>query len=535
MVESTEAIPRRVVIRTDADAVIGGGHVMRCLTLADALAERGSEILFVAVAMPESLQARIEAAGHRLARIAESAGMRREGADWEASALDPAAQAADAAATHSAAGERADWLIVDHYLLDAGWEEAMRAVARRILVIDDLANRRHDCDLLLDQTLGRTANDYRALVPGQARVLAGAHYALLRPEFSRERPSALRRRQESRPPSRLLISLGAMDLGGVTVTALEACLAAAPESHIDVVLAQSAPSAASVQKLAAGNPRVGVHHDIADMARLMRDADLAIGAGGTSSWERCCLGLPTVLLMLAANQRPSAEALASAGAAIAIESIDRLAPALAEFLVDPARLQAMSAAAFAIADGSGTERVVDAMLDQGEQKEIGSVTLRQATIADSERLWLWRNDPVTRAASRNAAPIAWTLHSSWLSGVLADAQRRLLIAETAGAPIGMVRFDALPGRASEHELSINVRPDARGAGVGAAILSAACGYFGTQLGPGRIRASVRLSNDTSRKLFERAGFIRAATKADDDFLSYVLDVAAPPRVAGRDS
>ena len=118
---------------------------------------------------------------------------------------------------------------------------------------------------------------------------------------------------------------------------------------------------------------------------------------------------------------------------------------------------------------------------------------------------------------------------------VADAQRRLLIAETAGAPIGMVRFDALPGRASEHELSINVRPDARGASVGAAILSAACGYFGTQLGPGRIRASVRLSNDTSRKLFERAGFIRAATKADDDFLSYVLDVAAPPRVAGRDS
>jgi UDP-2,4-diacetamido-2,4,6-trideoxy-beta-L-altropyranose hydrolase len=173
----------RAVFRCDASEIIGGGHAMRCLTLADALSQVGVEVMFVAAAMPEALAQRIKAAGHRLERIPASPELRREGREWEEPPLSDEAQLADANATGAAAGP-AEWVVVDHYLLDARWHSAARTFAGQILVIDDLANRSHDCEVLLDQTFGRSAEDYRGLVSSGTKVLAGANYALLRSEFS---------------------------------------------------------------------------------------------------------------------------------------------------------------------------------------------------------------------------------------------------------------------------------------------------------------------------------------------------------------
>jgi UDP-2,4-diacetamido-2,4,6-trideoxy-beta-L-altropyranose hydrolase len=354
----------RVAVRVDAGPLIGGGHAMRCLTLADELARHGAEVTFVTAAMPEGLAKRIEASGHQVAEIAAPAGLKREGTDWHGPALPAAEQTRDARATGAAVGQ-VDWLIVDHYLLDADWHSAGRSFADRLLVVDDLANRSYDCDLLVDETGGRTSAAYEGLVPSGNLMLAGASYALLRPEFASERPAAFQRREKPRAAEQILISLGMTDPDAITARAVEAAIVAAPGCGVDVVLAEDAASLPRVREIADSESGISIHINSNRMAELMRDADLAIGAAGTTSWERCCVGLPAAALVLADNQRENADALAAAEAAIKLEHLDEIGPAVGALIGDEQRLHRMSAAAFQLTDGLGTSRVVEAMIGVG--------------------------------------------------------------------------------------------------------------------------------------------------------------------------
>jgi UDP-2,4-diacetamido-2,4,6-trideoxy-beta-L-altropyranose hydrolase len=510
----------RVAVRVDAGPLIGGGHTMRCLTLADALAKHGSEVMFVTASMPEELSNRIEASGHKLVGIAAPAGFDRECGDWHEPPLDVAVQDLDARTTAAATGA-VDWLIVDHYLFDASWHKTSRSFAGHILVIDDLANRPYDCDLLIDQTFGRCEADYRGLLPPHARVLAGTNYALLRPEFERERAAAIERRKEARGISRILLSMGMTDIGGSTASILDDVLSAAPDCHVDVVIGAAAPGLRRVRQLAERDPRITVHVDSHEMARLIRDADLAIGAAGTTSWERCCLGLPTVAVIVAENQRPSATALSDAGAVIVVERVEEVSAALRALIGDPHRLAQMSTVAFAITDGRGADRVASAVL--GKSTELAApVELRPATMDDAETLWLWRNDPLTRAQSRNTEPIAWTSHVRWLSLAFADAGQRILIAESDGIPVGTIGFHSTGGAGSE--VSITVSAGERGRGLGRAILSAACAQSPTQ----DVYASVRIENESSRRLFESSGFARVES-TESGFVRYFRKAEHPRR------
>lgn len=360
----------RVAFRVDATELIGGGHVMRCLTLADALREEGAETSFVCAALPAALGDRLVAAGHALHMIAAPDGLERDGEDWHEPPLPVEAQARDVAATLAALGGPADWIVVDHYLLGATWHSAARRGAERILVIDDLANRLLDCDLLLDQTFGRGAADYRQLVPASAQVLAGASYALLRPEFARERPAALERRKRGGPVERILISLGTTDVGGITASVLDAVVGSTGDCAIDVVLGSKAPSLARVGEFAARNDRVSLHVDAADMAALMRDADIAVGAGGMTALERCALGLPSVILPLADNQIANARAIERAGAGLVSDDWQRVPVRLDEILRDQRILRDMSTAASNIIDGGGTDRVVVQMINDRVRERI---------------------------------------------------------------------------------------------------------------------------------------------------------------------
>lgn len=356
----------RVVVRVDAGALIGGGHTMRCLTLASALGARGAAVTFVSAAMPDALEQRIAASGHQLVRIPPSEELQREGAAWHEPRLSAAAQARDVDATAAAVGS-ADWLVVDHYLLDAGWHSVARRFAERVVVVDDLANRSYDCDLLVDETGGRTPADYDGLVSADTLVLSGASYALLRGEFAHERPAAIERRREPKHAERIFISLGMTDPDGLAARCVDAAVSAAPGSAIDVVVAQASPSLARLDETARLRSGIAVHVNSNRMAELMRDSDLAIGAAGTMSWERCCLGLPAIALVLAENQRPNAEALERAGAATSVNSVEEIAGALSGLVGDTARLHRMTAAAFAMTDGEGTKRVTHEMLRRDHQ------------------------------------------------------------------------------------------------------------------------------------------------------------------------
>lgn len=356
----------KVLFRVDASTDIGTGHVMRCLTLADALRERGARSTFVCRAHPGHLGEIIRARGHALHLL--EAGVAPGERDGPAhAAWLGASQAEDAAACAAVAGALGpDWLIVDHYALDARWEVVLRPMAGRIMVIDDLADRTHDCDLLLDQNLGRNAGDYAGRVPEGVPVLAGPDFALLRPEFAARRTDSLARRGAGGRARSILIALGGVDKANFTARSLEALAGAGlpDDASVTVVLGATAPWEDEVRTIAGRLPwPVEVLTYTDRMGELMVAADLAIGAAGASTWERCCLGLPTAMWVVAENQKMVASAVVDAGAAALLDARSGdPAGTLGRLLADTSGLDEMSRRAFRLVDGLGTERVVRSML-----------------------------------------------------------------------------------------------------------------------------------------------------------------------------
>ncbi|MBX3480488.1 MAG: UDP-2,4-diacetamido-2,4,6-trideoxy-beta-L-altropyranose hydrolase [Caulobacter sp.] len=336
---------RTILFVCDAGPEVGGGHVMRCLTLAAALSARGARCRFLA---PPPVGDLLEAFAPDLDRIAVE--------DGQPDRLIAACQATDA-----------DMVVFDHYGLGAADHRA-GAGDRPAMVIDDLADRPLGADLLLDSGLSRASEDYDGLVQEACRRLIGPAFAPVRPGFCDLRQGALARRLSGPPPGRILVSLGLGDLNAITGRVVERLLPVTEDMAIDVVLGGAAPSLSKVSALALVYPRVSLHIDTPDMAGLVAAADIAVGGGGSSSWERCVLGLPTVLLILADNQRPSARALEAAGAALALEvSAPEFEGALQEdvirLMVDDRLRLGMSLAAAEVCDGLGADRVADAVME----------------------------------------------------------------------------------------------------------------------------------------------------------------------------
>lgn len=368
-----QAQSMRVAFRTDASLEIGTGHVMRCLTLADALMAQGSTpSLFICRAHEGHLADLVRVRGHRVAVLPAAA---QSGPNYLQAGLTDQPQhsawlgldwSTDAKQTQEClASELAvDWLVVDHYALGARWEQALRPHSRHLMAIDDLADRMHDCDLLLDQNLGRAPQDYLPRVPGDCQILAGSRYALLRPAFAQLRPDSLSHRRAARL-GHLLISMGGVDKDNAT----GACLAALaaedlpPDCVMTVVMGPHAPWLEAVSEQAKHLPwQVQVLIGVQDMASLMAKSDLAIGAAGTTSWERCCLGVPALTVVLAENQWPSARALQEAKAAILVgtpaDIAMRLGPCLRQARSE---LASLSARASEVCAGDGARLVVEAM------------------------------------------------------------------------------------------------------------------------------------------------------------------------------
>lgn len=369
---------KRILFRADASLQIGTGHIMRCLTLADALRERGAECRFICREHPGNLIELIRSKGYLACALPA---LPHPPSDGKATASDSSTaelahshwlgatqfQDAEACASVLAAYEP-DWLIVDHYALDASWERALASHYRKLMVIDDLADRPHACDLLLDQTFGREAADYRLLVPADCHLLCGSRYALLRPEFAALRTYSLQRRAEPKL-RRLLVSMGGVDKDNVTgrvLDALRSCPLPA-DCEITVVMGSTAPWFAGVERQAKGMPwTTTARAGVSNMAQLMADSDLAIGAAGATSWERCCLGLPTIMITVAQNQKHAAERLEAAGAAQILTDdanlLDNLRQLIRLCTATDLHLRKLSASATDITDGLGAPVVVRTLM-----------------------------------------------------------------------------------------------------------------------------------------------------------------------------
>jgi len=344
-------------MRADASVDIGSGHLMRCLTLADQLRGMGAEVAFVCRDLPGAMFDMLQARGYQSAKLpmAEAGN---------------GAQHFDAQETIRAAGrlfpDGMEWLVVDHYELDAVWENMLRPHVCKLMVIDDLANRSHDCDLLLDQNYYRDMDQrYQGLVPEQCVTLLGPAYVLLRPEFAETR-QRLRVRDGS--VRRIMVFFGGTDSTNQTRKALDALkLVARPQVAIDIIVGASNPYRDEIQSLCCQVPNTQYHCQVSNMAELISAADIAIGAGGATTWERCSLGLPTLTVVFADNQLQTTLDLQQIGATIFIGWADKitvsdLAHAIGSLIENPALLRNISdRASFVMSQWQGVGAIAAAM------------------------------------------------------------------------------------------------------------------------------------------------------------------------------
>jgi UDP-2,4-diacetamido-2,4,6-trideoxy-beta-L-altropyranose hydrolase len=336
-------VNKKVVLRCDAADHIGAGHVMRCITLADALANHGWNCEFATRAATLETVPALSQSRHGIRLLTG----------------DPKVEIAGLCEEMP---EGCDLIVFDHYHRDIEDERTTRNWARRIMVIDDSPIRPHECDILLDQTFGRDEGSYRSLVPTKCKLLTGSKYILLRPQFAAAREARRIETNSRKKHFNVLVSLGYTDPLNLTERALEGIRLCGKPLTADVILGGSAPNLSQVRYFAEQMAlNVKLHTDVQDVAGLMRKADLAIGGSGSSSWERCCLGLPTLTVVTAQNQVDVNNALMNAGAVRSLGwhqdfTPRRIGAAINEMANNQTALRKMQDLAFKICDGEGASR-----------------------------------------------------------------------------------------------------------------------------------------------------------------------------------
>lgn len=510
-----------VVIRADASATIGSGHISRTLTLARSLRDAGAAVAFVTRRHVGNLIDLCRDSGFETVEL--EIGTRTPPAEsdpahvaWLGSTWREDANATAAAIEQRAA--RPSWLIVDHYALDERWEQALRPQVERIMVIDDLADRHHDCDLLLDQNLLDDADErYRGKVSEACALMLGPRYALLQPVYAELHARVAVR---AGPIRRVLVYFGGADRAGLAQRALRAFIDMnRADVACDIVVAAEDPV---LDALARGRDNVRVHRRLPSLAQLMADAQLAVGAAGATSWERMCLALPAIVVTLADNQVAIARTLHRGGYARSLGTVDAvsgddLRHALQEAL-DQGADSRSSQAGWSIVDGRGVWRVRAALL-LGDATPLG---VRRAGWADEDLLLEWANDSETRRRSSARARIAPQEHHQWLAARIESDDCLLLVCETAdGVALGFVRFER---RKDAWQVSYGIDAAYRGRGLARRMLELALRELVRARGPCEITARVMADNARSHSVFRHLGF--EASAAEDPMIEYRRAFAA---------
>ena len=524
----------KVAFRTDASTRMGTGHVMRCLVLAEALRARGAHAEFICREHQGHLIATLREHAFPVARLpapssAGDAGKENYAAWLGVSPLEDAEQTMQALPV-----DDPDWIVVDHYGLDIEWETRVRARAGRMLVIDDLADRPHDCDALLDQNYATAGGRRHAgLVPERCDLLMGPRYALLAPEYE-----SYRRTQPPRDGRvrRVLVYFGGADPSNMTGQAL-AALSAPAFRHlaVDLVIGTNHPHREALEAEAAARPDTCMHGTRPHLADLMVRADLAIGAGGVTTWERMCLALPSLVVGIAENQRPTNEALAAAGLIQYVGDVRsvgavEIRDALTSLIEDRERLARLSSRGRILVDGRGTSRVTDVLLgDAGDEDPVrtrnelheadacpdGFDTFRFAWIdrCRAAEVLALRNMPHVTAQMRSGEAITETDHRTFLDAydhldrydfVLVDASRDRYVGAFYVTNIG-----------STPEIGKYIgAPDYLGRGIARQAMLRLLDFCRSMTGLRRLSAMTRRDNQRNIALNAGLGFAPSSTQGD---------------------
>jgi len=477
---------------------------MRCLSLADEISRRGGEAIFICRELPGNLCNLIEVRGYRVLRLPAGVGLQQGGRVLEGDERLITAWESDAQQTAAVLAEfcSVDWLVVDHYGLDARWESSLRKIVRAVMVIDDLFDRPHDADLLLNQNvLPGVPGSYANLVPAACRVLLGPRYALLQGCY-RELHKRIPLR--SGRIERVLVYFGGVDAENLTGRSIQALLEVkCHDVVVDVVLPVSGPHKETVRDLARHLPRARIHESLPSLAQLIGAADLAIGAGGATSWERLCLGLPSVVVTLSENQRMIARGLQENELALWLGHHDEvtvcnLADELRRLLVQDFTPD-WSARCRAAVDGFGAARVANVLLPEND------LCMRPVQLADADLIYAWRNNPVTWRYFFDPRSITPSEHHAWYAKLLSDPDCVMLIGDELGRPVGAIRFDITGDQA---DISVYLAPEERGRGLGHRLIQAgSCWLFARRPAVRCLNARIHPENIASHAAFKRAGFI----------------------------
>lgn len=507
----------KLAIRADASVEIGIGHVMRCLTLADRVRALGGACLFVCRPTNGNMIDAIQSRGHSVAEIQDTDNFAYGdhpnppdnahwlGGNWQT----------DADFTQIVASEfGAECLIVDHYALDKEWERRVRYGGVKILAIDDLADRPHDADVLLDQNFGRLASAYDDLVRPECLRLIGTTYAILRPEFAELRQAALEKRLEKSERNRLLISMGGIDKDNASGAILGALsrLEKVEEFQVSVVLGSAAPWLQEINFQAASLPfQTTVLVNVTDMAELMFQSDLCLGAGGSTTWERCCLALPTAMAVLADNQRETTDAIVQKGQALALDvantaNLERQLSEVIALMSDKCAYQDLAQKCAEITDGGGAQRVVDTLFHAWNMDLNTALgLLRNVEESDLDDMLEWRNSPDVRSMMFTKHEITSAEHLAWWEREQLRSDVMHLIYEFRGSKCGVLSFTQINLEKRTASWAFYASPDApQGSGSRMEFLMLEEAF--SQLGLKRLDCVVLEVNEKVRKLHERFGF-----------------------------
>ena len=497
-----------VVFRVDSSVKIGIGHLMRCLTLAQALKENGVDVEFICRNHEGNLIGRIRSSGfnaHEL-EVLEKIEVDNKLAHsrWLGATQQ---QDADSCIDILKARE-VDWLIVDHYALDEQWHKKLKLYYKKLMVIDDLADRKLQCDILLDQTFSRQKDDYSALIPEGCKLLLGSQYALLRPEFSKWREYSLERRSKLKF-KQLFINMGGVDVDNITgqvIDELKIC-DLPNDINIIIVMGGSAPHLESIKSKVNALPyRVEVKVDVDNMAEIMANSDMAIGAAGATTWERCCLGLATIQIVIAENQLFSAKILKQYNAVQLVTRINEIRQLLEntdEWLKDTGVI------ASDICDGTGVYKVANQMSDYTIiLDKFGEIELHNYVnlSTDDKALVLdMRNHPQVKKWMHNQDNISNTTHFKFLESLESNLDRRYFLVKQKNNIIGSINFSEI-NLYNSVEFGIYTNPFLQLKGAGRMLESAASQYAFIELGVKKIKLEVYSDNERAVYFYNKCGF-----------------------------
>ena len=477
----------RVAIRADASVALGFGHIKRCISLGQALVACGAQVRFLTRKLGVSLDAYGQYPGIGFSHLA---GFADDDFTWQADAR---------ACVESLADWRPDWVVVDHYGLDADWHRHLAGnLGARICAIDDLGDRDIEADVLLDQNPSADhAQKYRGRIAARTTLLGGPRFAMLAPGYATASHAPI-----DDVVASIGIFMGGTDARDLSSIALRACREHAGfRGVIEIATTQGNPHLAGLRKLvqSSGDTRLSI--DLPDLAAFFGRHGLQIGAGGGATWERCAVGAPSIGLLAAENQRVVLPFLAEQGALEFFEPAGgdfarELGALVCATLADPVRRAGLAARALALVDGHGARRVAIRLLAD-------TLTLRDAVITDAEAMLAWRNHAETRKFSTNSKEIGLQEHLRWFRGVLDDAARPTYIAKVGSADVGVVRFDVSQQVA---QVSLYLDPLLHGIGLGTRMLACAEARVAGSMNIASFEARVLGENARSRSLFESAGY-----------------------------